>query len=445
MAGRRLIDAAKLFNASKSIAQQHIKLRSQQLDVYSKTSTLAKAAKSQTDRITLTVEAARALSKRLNEDLPQYAQAAAQRATDTQNADHPIKETAREERPREDTKGGLKQDHHYDQSRQNTKAEPPAEEELDVQQEKAKRRPLPDGTIPSAGLALEGDSKGQDTFSERPASEPPKQPLAETQQGEGQKKEEGLKPVESKASTIPMPGQPAGTFKAWRFQPEPQVIPSHTNEPHRPDVPPQVQKLQEGHDRDVFYTRSVESKPPPPSAPREQIPRISEDAQESDDHVPDQQLNPDVYYAAPEPGQEQIQKEELPHQVAVPEQDALPEGMNTDVFRTKRVAKMLMGNPYKQKDHLELKGAAGTPYDHTRTAAGHDQDTFNVRRGEQTKPSAPEPAVQEAQSATTEKEMHDFASQLAKGADSAPSSVSEVRPISTSSALKHADMLTASP
>ena len=58
MAGRRLIDAAKLFNASRSIVKQHINLRSQQLDVYSKTSILAKTVKNQTDRVTLTAKAA---------------------------------------------------------------------------------------------------------------------------------------------------------------------------------------------------------------------------------------------------------------------------------------------------------------------------------------------------------------------------------------------------
>ena len=63
MAGRRLVDAAKLFNASKSVAQKHIALRSSQWDAYNKTSSLAKAVKSQTDRVTLTAAAAIALSQ----------------------------------------------------------------------------------------------------------------------------------------------------------------------------------------------------------------------------------------------------------------------------------------------------------------------------------------------------------------------------------------------
>ncbi|KAL5121705.1 hypothetical protein ACEQ8H_000392 [Pleosporales sp. CAS-2024a] len=70
MAGRRLVDAAKLFTASKSISQKHVALRSTQLDAFTKTSQLAKALKNQTDRVTRTAAAAIALSKRFSEDAP---------------------------------------------------------------------------------------------------------------------------------------------------------------------------------------------------------------------------------------------------------------------------------------------------------------------------------------------------------------------------------------
>lgn len=49
MSGKRLLDAAALFNASRAVASQHLSIRLRQLDVYSKTSTLAKALKKQTD------------------------------------------------------------------------------------------------------------------------------------------------------------------------------------------------------------------------------------------------------------------------------------------------------------------------------------------------------------------------------------------------------------
>ncbi|KAJ4303034.1 hypothetical protein N0V90_001925 [Kalmusia sp. IMI 367209] len=419
MAGRRFIDAAKLFNASKSIAQQHIKLRSQQLDVYSKTSTIAKAAKSQTDRITLTLEAARALSQRLNEEVPKYASAAAQRATASRDGDVPRKETVRGETVRGDTETGLEQDHHYDRSGRTTKAERPAEGELGVQQEEAERAPLPDGTIPSNGITLDEEAKGQDTFNERPVPEPPKEPLGDESHTRGI---EGIYDTAARQ-------KPAGTF-ASHVRTSPRVseqIPSHANEAYHPTPTPKVQKLQEGHDRDIFYSRSVESNPTPSPSPKTQIPKHTETDQESDVHVSDGQLNQDVYYGVPEPAQEQVQREDIPSRTAVPEQqDGTPEGINTDVFRTKRVAKMLGGNPYQQKPHLDLKSASGTPHDHTKTAQGHDQDTFNVRSSEENQPTKPEEPTHKAQPATTEKEMHDFASQLAKDAEAAQSPISEI-------------------
>jgi aarF domain-containing kinase len=73
MAGRRLLDVARIAQAAHSIAKQHIALRSEQLNVYNKTSTLAKAAKDQTDRVTLTVKAAIALADRLGEAEKPYA------------------------------------------------------------------------------------------------------------------------------------------------------------------------------------------------------------------------------------------------------------------------------------------------------------------------------------------------------------------------------------
>jgi aarF domain-containing kinase len=76
MAGKRLLDAARLFNAGRSIAKQHIDLRQQQWDVFSKTSGLAKAVKSQTDRVTVTAGAAYELAKRFGEDVPKWQQQA---------------------------------------------------------------------------------------------------------------------------------------------------------------------------------------------------------------------------------------------------------------------------------------------------------------------------------------------------------------------------------
>ncbi|KAK3647308.1 hypothetical protein LTR56_008139 [Elasticomyces elasticus] len=72
--GKRLLDAAALLTTSSSIAKQHFNLRRQQWDVYTRTSSLAKAVKSQTDRVTVTAAAAAELARRFQETGPVWEQ-----------------------------------------------------------------------------------------------------------------------------------------------------------------------------------------------------------------------------------------------------------------------------------------------------------------------------------------------------------------------------------
>ena len=66
MTGRRILDVAAILKVSQGVAANHVALRQHQLDLYRKTSSLAEAVKSQTDRITLTVKAASILAERFN-------------------------------------------------------------------------------------------------------------------------------------------------------------------------------------------------------------------------------------------------------------------------------------------------------------------------------------------------------------------------------------------
>ena len=316
MAGRRLIDAAKLFNASRSVAKQHINLRSQQLDVYSKTSTLAKTVKNQTDRVTLTAKAAVALAERFNGP-PLYTGSAGKEQT-SRSQDEPIpsKKTVNSEDTHGRVKVGLEQDHHYDRSEQNAQTEPSPDREPGIKQEKSRRQPLPDGVIPPPGTILESTK----------------------------------------------------------------------------------------------------------------IPKNTEDKQGSDEHVENGQIHPDVFYSTPEAGQGSRQKEQMPHQAAIPGQEQVPKGINTDVFRTARVARMLGGNPYKDKTRLDLKGASRTPIDHTELAARKNQDTFNVRQTAATTPAKPEQIVWEGHQETpsAENEIRDFVSDPAKDVEAISEPLSEV-------------------
>jgi hypothetical protein len=72
MAGKRLLDIAALFNASRGVVKKHVAFRSRQIDAYNRTSTLARAVRNQTDRVTETVKAASFLVSRLNEEQPSW-------------------------------------------------------------------------------------------------------------------------------------------------------------------------------------------------------------------------------------------------------------------------------------------------------------------------------------------------------------------------------------
>ncbi|KAF9694967.1 hypothetical protein EKO04_007000 [Ascochyta lentis] len=421
MAGRRFVDAAKLFQASKSIASKHITLRSQQFEVYQKTSTLAKAIKSQTDRVTLTAAAAVALYQRSNEAAPTYAKTAPENATGTQHADIPRKETVERQAPEHNIREGLKQDHHYDRSGQTTAAQPPPEQELDIEQAKAPRRALPDGTIPSAGIALGQEGKSQDTFSDRPVSEAPKDPLVRDQDTQVRQEDEGIRPVESTESTIPLPGQPRGTSSEIT-----EPIPAHANDLQPSTNASKIQSLLEGHDRDVFYTRSVESQPASSAQPHAQIPKQTADKQGSDSHVEDGRLNQDVFYTVPKRGQQQAQDQE-PVQAAVPELDDIPEGINTDVFHSKRVARMLGQDRYSRKEHIGSTVSKGTgrhPLDDRPIV-----QTDHSAKLQPSQPAQPPSSVQATEAArpqTTEQEMQDLASKLAKDAEAQAAATNEI-------------------
>ena len=408
MAGRRFVDAAKLFNASKSIASKHIALRSNQLDAFNKTSTVAKAVKNQTDRFTLTAAAAIELSKRFSEEAPAYARNAARQATSTQHEDIPRKNTVERDAPADVKEEGLRQDHHYEKSEQNTTIRPPPESELEVEQREAPRRPLPDGTIPSGNVTLEQEERGQDIFSERPTPEAPKEPLVEEQK-EPQQEEEGIKPVESDESTIPLPGKPTGDVSSAA-----ESIPSHVHDLQPPSKSPQIQKLEAGHDRDVFYARSVETQSSPSTQASTQLPKHTGTRQASDEHVDDKQLNQDVFYTQTSSKQDAAQEEDV------------PEGINTDIFHSTRVAQMLgKGNDrHAPKDYPRRKmPPSRNPFIPPQYQAGHGHESTSKIKPQVT---APEPQAKKAEPATSEEEMQDLASQLARDAQNQPTAAREV-------------------
>ncbi|KAF2231878.1 ABC1-domain-containing protein [Viridothelium virens] len=311
MAGKRLVDAAKLFNAARSIAKQHIALRSQKLDIYSKTSTLAKAVKSQTDRVTVTAEAAYNLAQRLDETGANY----------------------------------------------------------------------------SSVFSSEAQSKGHDK------SGPGRDSVA------GEEDQTGAisKSVPADARTL-------------QRQAESQIPSLATGS--QPESPPT-------NDQDVFHERPRTATPELSSLPRMKLPKHTEDTQGSDANVQDGQINQDVYYSSRGHQTEQ----QLPQQEAEPVQEKVPEGINTDVFHSPKISKMLGGQKSGERQvGMRMNAASRTPLEHSKLAEGKDQDTFNVRTSAAGKldqrRAVADSEVPELTIEHPDEEAKDLASLMAKDTDS---------------------------
>lgn len=327
MSGRRLLDAALVFKATRGVARQHLKIRASQVEVWSKTSSVAKALRSQTDRVTLTVQAANALLRRTQEEPP----ATRYTAQTQQHSEDAVPSPASVEHQPGSHAGveGIKQDHHYKRSEENTTADAVAEGELPVTQKQAARYPTPDGSIPPAGAPVDtAEQSGlrSDVGEERPSAVPQAAPLAQ------EAGNQALKPQSSGESTIIDP------------------------------------------DRTVNIR--------------------------------------------------------IPEHEAVPEQEEQPEGINTDVFHSPRVAKLLGGQKSSQKKDFKLQGAEETPINKSNLAEGKGQDTFNVRESGAKQTAAPEAETiddgKTAQSVAADTDFHNLAADLAKDAAAAGSSESQV-------------------
>ncbi|KAB8576184.1 hypothetical protein FH972_025712 [Carpinus fangiana] len=164
MAGKRLLDAALVLGAAKTVAKQHFRIRGEQLGLWNQTSSIAKAVKNQTDRVTVTVSAAAALARRLNENPPgrYYTQASKASEDDT----IPRKETVAAETDAVKEEA-LQQDHHYERSPRNAAQQAAPHEDLELRQKQAARTPTPDGTIPPTGAPIDTGGIDADTYGER--------------------------------------------------------------------------------------------------------------------------------------------------------------------------------------------------------------------------------------------------------------------------------------
>jgi aarF domain-containing kinase len=389
MTGKRLLDIAALFNASRGVAQKHVALRSRQLDVYNRTSTLARAVRSQTGRVTETVKAASFLASRLNESAPAWASDAADgkpSARSNEEDSIPSKQTTEGDDPVQKLKAGLEQDYFYGQLAENSAADATPADDLDIQQETADRYSLPDGMIPPREPDLKTLNIDHGVISTRTQDEKLREPL----------QSDGLHTASSDASSIPPARGPLSSNEAWTMQRKSKLqIPSRSADALDSSA---AGPLGEGHGEESFYRKSGHSSLALSSLPRFKIPKHKSDTQKSDAYPPEGPINSDSFYRTVNSST----AEQIPSVEAVPKQEQIPEGINTYLFHSSRVANILGEKLQGSKgSDLHLKGVKGTPIEHTRMAVGTDQDTFNVYNSSQNQP-IPSNAILEPQNTASQ-------------------------------------------
>ena len=115
------------------------------------------------------------------------------------------------------------------------------------------------------------------------------------------------------------------------------------------------------------------------------IPKFPSNTQSKSSNLSSGRINSDSFYNVGK-----TQKDtQIPAVEAVPEQEQIPEGVNTDFFHSPRVARMLGGNIQgtRRKGDLKLQGSENTPVDNTNLAANKDQESFSVHSLSQKQPS----------------------------------------------------------
>jgi len=322
MAGKRLLDVASLFNASRGVAQKHVALRARQLDVYNRTSTFARAVQNQTSRVTETVKAASFLASRMNDPAPAWTSEAAEasEATTSHVAESIPRKESTEGPSASRPRAGIEQDHFYERSKDNSAIDPAPEGNLEIQQQKADQYPLADGTISPTESPSDPPSLDHEILLTRPQDEPPKD-------------NNGIEPTSSSEPSIPAPARRPPSAQApgaLQRQAESQ-IPSKTADAHDESV---LDPLEHDRGEDSVYRKSTHTSHVFSSLPRVTLPKHSSSIQNTDAKISNGEINSDSFYTAGT--SEAITR-------PPPTQAEAPEGINTALCHSSSAAKILGG------------------------------------------------------------------------------------------------------
>ena len=213
----------------------------------------------------------------------------------------------------------------YDRSQSHASEDPVPSKSMNVHQDTMSEEPLPDGTIPPVNSSV-AEEMHQDN-----RSNPTPQELSQAQHARQSQRQ----------SESPIPSVEA--------------------------EPPELAVEQ---DSDTYHTSAADSNPVLSSLPRTKVPKASANLQTSDEHVPDKDINQDVFYSS---------KPDVNGQSRNENNEDLPKEIYTDLFHSRNVAGKLTGQttPYQLKNRLPK-------HQDTTSDTRHPLDTRPVVKTEET-------------------------------------------------------------
>lgn len=252
MAGKRLLDAAAILQASRAIATGHFSIRQQQFNVYAKTSSLSKALSRQQGHGSILRPSAGQPSK---PSAPFSQQAGHSKSASSQPI--PSTESTQKSDGSETGDPDLNSEYQYGTA-ETEPTENATTGQLGVVQEKAKQKPLPDGTIPPETNRLE-----------------------EVAEDEGIGSKSGISSTDAKIAQRKSEAQ----------------IPSQTAAPPKETLHPPTPSSTS----DTFSHRPETVSPALSGLPRTKIPKNTEASQGSDPRV-ENKTNADTFYSPTDQG-----------------------------------------------------------------------------------------------------------------------------------------------
>jgi aarF domain-containing kinase len=334
MSGKRVLDAVAVFNAARAVAYQHFTIRQSQLELYTRTSSITRAINRAGQARKDAYNAAHSFSKSTN---------TAANAQPSSGPETPNLQTVEGERQPIKRTEGLEQDHHYDISQGNSVADSVPEQDLEIQQDKAERYPLADGTTT---LTRSGPGRAA-TGAQGLSSE---HVMKLQRQSEAQIPSKPAEPPTIQTSSTTFP--PVGESSEFSVEQE----------------------------QDVFYQPPDSTAPVLSALPRFKIPKTEEDVQGGDPHVP-QKINADVFYSS-----RRLSQNDIANQTDAAQEHPSEEMMG-GLFHSPRVARLLGINSKNMPGGIGPKGSRTYVTSQTKFAEGKadtskaNSDDFGTEKG----------------------------------------------------------------